>query len=266
MSRKRGFTLVELLVVISIIAVLVSILLPALNKAREAATGAVCLANQHQLGLAWFMYADDNEGWLVGGNNWGWDSRPWNWEYSPIPDGAWNTAGYYDNVIGMKEGIRRGAMFPYTQTVEVYHCPGDKRETIPPQAPNGQPGQRAFDSYACAGGLNGEHGSLAVKKYEQIRNPAEKYIFVERNDWRGYTVGSFLLGDPCLSNPTNGWIDVAAIWHNKKSTLSFTDAHAEMHQWIEQSTLDRNTTGDWGIGVYPDEQGIDLQFMKRGYT
>jgi prepilin-type N-terminal cleavage/methylation domain-containing protein/prepilin-type processing-associated H-X9-DG protein len=61
-KRSQGFTLVELLVVIGIIAVLIGILLPALNKARKAAKTATCLANLRSLSQAEFQYWNDNKG------------------------------------------------------------------------------------------------------------------------------------------------------------------------------------------------------------
>lgn len=60
--RKRAFTLVELLVVIGIIAVLIAMLLPALNRARQQANDVACMSNLRQWGLAWTQYCNDNHG------------------------------------------------------------------------------------------------------------------------------------------------------------------------------------------------------------
>ena len=73
MHKLKGFTLIELLVVVAIIALLVSLLLPALETAREHAAVAVCATRLHQVGIALAMYAGDN-----------WDCSPTPYGY---PDG-----------------------------------------------------------------------------------------------------------------------------------------------------------------------------------
>ena len=62
MRRRQGFTLIELLVVIAIIALLMAILIPALNQAREQAKAVICQSNLHQWGAIFLMYTDDNDG------------------------------------------------------------------------------------------------------------------------------------------------------------------------------------------------------------
>src|SRR5439155_6116532 len=83
----RGFTLTELLVVIGVIAVLISLLLPALGKARAAANETSCLSNLRQMGAAWTMYLTEHRGRLP----------EYIWNTPPTPEIAWR--GYWLGIL-----------------------------------------------------------------------------------------------------------------------------------------------------------------------
>src|SRR4030067_2503509 len=88
MNRRSGFTLIELLVVIAIIAILMAIMMPALRSVRKQAAGSVCLSNQHQLVLAWIMYAQENDDKLVGGHDGHSSSPSRGYDWIQLPQAA----------------------------------------------------------------------------------------------------------------------------------------------------------------------------------
>src|SRR5690242_693034 len=92
--RRRGFTLVELLVVITIIGILMGLLLPAVNSAREAARNATCQNNIKQLGLAALNHEQAHKFYPTGGWGWQWVGdpdrgfgikQPGGWIYNILP-------------------------------------------------------------------------------------------------------------------------------------------------------------------------------------
>lgn len=113
--RKRGFTLVEMLVVVGIIALLSAILLPALSSARERGRSAVCASNLHQLGLSISMYTQDSDGFYPRGG-----------DAVDILTDAWkfSEGGQYQNDAAQLRPLTF-VLKPYVQNKEIWHCPSD---------------------------------------------------------------------------------------------------------------------------------------------
>ncbi len=123
-----GFTLIELVVVIGIITLLVAILIPVVNRAREMGQRAVCLSNLRQLTLAWNLYAEDNDGWLVCGMPFRYRREQGGFSGIRELNGWLGTAfSRHESRAELIDDPNKGALWPYTQDINVYRCPrGEK--------------------------------------------------------------------------------------------------------------------------------------------
>jgi prepilin-type N-terminal cleavage/methylation domain-containing protein/prepilin-type processing-associated H-X9-DG protein len=217
-----GFTLIELLVVIAVIAILMAILMPALNNAREQGKRVVCLSNLKQLGLAWVMYADDNNGKIVNSDV----------SYTGNPPVTtwwvhWPDKGSDSTIEQWEIAIKKGQLWPYCRNVHLYKCPNAAR-------------QRRL-TYTIADSMNGYCGwdaytpKLKIKNRDQIRRASERMVFLGEDPVSPGTWG--------VLYSVEGWWDPPPKLHSKGTTFNFADGHSEYWKWEDPRTPKTEWTG-----------------------
>ena len=267
--KRKAFTLIELLVVVAIIALLMAMLVPALKRVKQQATGSVCLANVKGLSTSWHTYCMDSGERLVFGhvpNPGRYDSNQQYWVTFPQDD-LGNYKGNAADVTLQYEqnGIKKGALYPYINSYDAYHCPGDKSKV---QFADQYPNKPWWNSYSIPGLMNGEatfwNDPKLVNKMSDIVNPGNKIIFLENSDPRGWIMGSWL-----MNYTTPAWNDPIAIWHKDRGSLGFADGHAEMHNWLDPSTITNAMRAGSGVTYaqpQAGERGDDIRYMQQAYV
>ncbi len=172
-TRRGGFTLIELLVVIATIAILASLLLPALTRAAKSGGSTACRNNLRQLALAWTMYAGDNRDTLV--PNYITTNSPADLSTRE----SWVTQNARLAIIN---AISDGALYRYARAEGVYRCPLDRYRW----SDAGESRQLLWNyglSAAMHGGKNQYRGkdwsALVFVKVSEIRQPVLRLTFLD---------------------------------------------------------------------------------------
>ncbi len=238
----RGFTLIELLVVIAIIAILASMLLPALSTAKTKAQGIGCLNNTKQLTLAWHLYVTDNNDKVA--NNYGVDEtraainngRLDSWVNNIM---TWGASGSVDDISNTNYAwVANGVLGKYTAgAVGVYKCPADNYLSQVQRRAGWKQRNRSLSMNALFGlfttvpdpSYSGQNSLMTqYKQYlkqAQVPRPAKTWLFVDEHP-DSINDGYF------INNPTlNYWQDTAASYHNGACGFAFADGHAEIRKW-----------------------------------
>jgi prepilin-type N-terminal cleavage/methylation domain-containing protein/prepilin-type processing-associated H-X9-DG protein len=219
--RQSAFTLIELLVVIAIIAILASLLLPTLSRAKSKGQQTACLNNVRQLQLAWAMYLGDHDNTL-----------PENKMTGLGLLGCVSTTNSW--VVGNTQAtddlsyIRMGSIFPYTPNPGVYRCPADRSTVFG----TGTPRTRSYsmDAY-LNGGLDvriygGFLPGIVTKSSELVPNPSGVFVFLDENE-DTIEDGVYLL----YPAPADFWQNGPAHRHSQGANLTFADGHCEHWKW-----------------------------------
>jgi prepilin-type N-terminal cleavage/methylation domain-containing protein len=274
MRKIKGFTLIELLVVIAIIALLMAILLPALNRAREAGKRAVCLTHIKQLQMGWGQYTDDNDDKVPSGDvsyshtfptppgpQDGWYEWPHEWNKTTIPLSGSKTLphNYSNPIANPKEddwyhAISCGLLWKYIKEIKIYACPvGRKGEYVTYMMSHSM---NTWPNSGNGGSLTAnDFKAFEIRRKGQIKKTAERVVFWDEG---GSGTGAFFL--QYRTTGTLHWGDYPPMRHGKGTCFSYVDGHSEYRKWTARTTLDC-TPDKYGWNACPgDDCDCDIRW------
>jgi prepilin-type processing-associated H-X9-DG protein len=228
-NRIHGFSLLELIVVSSILFILAGLLLPTISTAKQKGQSIRCLNNIRSVGFAWSLYALDYEDHLLPNV----PNRPeQRWLNGNFRLGTPNNSDHTNLTL-----LKQSLLADYLASTAAFKCPGDKTRNI-----QTVDGREKLEAWVRSIGLNQWMGGVTSQIYQtyyrlsQIQAPSLRFTFINQ---RADTLENafFYTGMSRLFEPAAlKWNEYPARYHNGTTSIGFADGHVENHRWVTQWT------------------------------
>ncbi|MBX3733348.1 MAG: prepilin-type N-terminal cleavage/methylation domain-containing protein [Verrucomicrobiae bacterium] len=250
-GSRTGFSLVELLVVVAVVAVLAGLLLPVLGRSRQRAQGIQCMNHHRQLTLAWLNYALDHSDRIPAASA---STRETELAMPAWVDGWLDLNPDNPSNWDVTRDIHVSPIWPYCGgAAAIFRCPSDASRVTPSSGPwQGRivPRVRSMSMSLWFGGFGGalslSTGAVSppwrlYRRLGDLVDPGASMTALfwdQREDTINY--GNFLIdmtGWPDAPEQVRWQVDLPGAYHGQAGGLSFADGHSEIRRWVDGRTM-----------------------------